>query len=64
MTNDPIVEDVRKAGEAYLAKFNFDVKAACADLRRLSKERGHQAVSYAPRPAKRLVASKEPRKAG
>ena len=64
MTDDPIVDEVRKAGEAYLAKFNFDVKAACDDLRRLSQERGHQTVSFPPRPAKRLGDTKEPRKAG
>jgi hypothetical protein len=52
MNDDPIVEEVRRAGEAYLAKFNFDLKAACEDLRRLSEENGRKTVSLPPRPVK------------
>lgn len=35
---DPIVEEVRAARQAYAAKFNFDLKAIAADLRKLSRE--------------------------
>ena len=51
MNDDPIVDEVRKAGEAYFAQFNFDLRAICEDLRRRSAERGVQPVSLPPRPA-------------
>jgi hypothetical protein len=50
MNEDPIVEEVRKAGEAYFAQFNFDLRAICEDLRRRSAERGVKTVSLPPRP--------------
>jgi hypothetical protein len=50
MKDDPIVDEVRKAGEAYFAQFNFDLHAICEDLRRRSAERGVQAVALPPRP--------------
>jgi hypothetical protein len=49
--NNPIVDEVRKAGEAYFAEFKFDLRAICADLQRRSAERGVQPVSFPPRPA-------------
>ena len=52
MNDDAIVDEVRKAGEAYLARFNFDLDAACDDLRRLSEERGQKTVSLPPRAPK------------
>lgn len=30
---DPIVEEVRQAREAYAARFNYDIKAICRDIR-------------------------------
>lgn len=50
MNDDPIVDEVRKAGEAYFAQFNFNLQAICEDLRRRSAERGVQAVKLPPRP--------------
>ena len=53
MKDDPIVDEVRRAGEAYLAQFNFDLKAACADLQRRTEEAGQagrRVVSLPPRP--------------
>ena len=53
MIEDPIVEKVRRAGEAYFARFNFDLNAICEDLRRSAEEAaraGHKVVSLAPRP--------------
>ncbi|HEX4055283.1 MAG TPA: hypothetical protein VHX86_13550 [Tepidisphaeraceae bacterium] len=53
---DPIVDEIRRAGEAYLSQFNFDVKAACDDLRRRTDEarrEGRRVVSFPP---KRIVA--------
>ena len=52
MMDDPIVEEARRAGEAYLAQFNFDMKAACQDLRRRTREAaraGRRVLSLPPR---------------
>jgi hypothetical protein len=49
---DPIVDEVRRAGEKYLAQFDFNMKAACDDLRRRTEEArraGRQVVSFPPR---------------
>jgi hypothetical protein len=54
MNEDPIVEEVRRAGDAYFKRFNYDVKAAFADLRRRTEEArkaGRKVVSRPPRPA-------------
>ena len=47
---DTIVEEVRKAREEYAAKFNFDLDAICADLRRKQKLTGGPVVSLPRRP--------------
>ena len=47
---DPIVDEVRKAGEAYLVQFNFDFEAACNDLRRRSAEAERPTIALKPRP--------------
>jgi hypothetical protein len=49
---DPIVDEVRRAGKAYFAKFKFDLKAICEDLRRRSREEGRKVVSLPPRRVK------------
>lgn len=49
MRDDPIVEEVRKAREAYAAKFNYDLDAIVEDLRRQQRESGRTFVSYPPR---------------
>jgi hypothetical protein len=49
MTNDPIVEEVRRAGDAYFRQFNYDLKAALDDLRRRSERAGRETVSRPPR---------------
>ena len=52
MKDDPIVDEVRRAGEAYLAQFGFDLKAACADLQRRTEEAagaGRKVVTLPPR---------------
>ena len=43
---DPIVEEVRKRGEEYAAKFDFDPRKMGEDLRRLQKESGEPVVSF------------------
>jgi len=52
MTDDPIIDEVRRAGEAFLAQFDFDMKAACDDLRRRTDEArrsGRQVLSLPPK---------------
>lgn len=61
MKDDPIVDEVRKAGEAYLAQFNFDMKTACDDLRKRSEAAGRKTVSLPPRPVKRHGAGRRGR---
>jgi hypothetical protein len=36
--NDPIVAEVRAIRDAYAAKFNYDLKAIAADLKRQAQE--------------------------
>jgi transaldolase len=54
MTEDPIVEEVRRARQEYAARFNYDLAAMVADLQRRTEEArraGRQVVSFPPRPA-------------
>ncbi|GAH87092.1 unnamed protein product, partial [marine sediment metagenome] len=41
---DPIVEEIRKIREAHAAKFNYDLNAICADLKKKEKDCGHPVV--------------------
>lgn len=47
--NDPIVEEIRKIREAHAAKFQFDLRAICQDLRKQEKTCGHPLVSLPPK---------------
>jgi hypothetical protein len=59
MTRDPIVEEVRRAREALLARFNGDLHALVQDVRRREAESGRRVVHLPPRlPAERLTNSK------
>jgi hypothetical protein len=49
MKKDPIVEDIRKIREAHAAKFNYNLKAICADLKKKEKDCGHRVVSLPPK---------------
>ena len=62
---DPIVEEARQAGQAYIDSFGGDLKAVVEDLRRRTEERrraGWPVVSLPPR----LVepSATEPKKVG
>jgi len=52
MENDPIVEEIRNIREAHAVKFNYDLKAICADMKKKEKDCGHPVVSL---PAKRRL---------
>ena len=45
--SDPIVEEVRRAREAYAARFNYDLRAIYRDLKEKEKRSGRKVVSYA-----------------
>ena len=49
MEKDPIVEEMRKVREAHAAKFNYNLKAICADLKKKEKDCGHPVVSLPPK---------------
>lgn len=46
---DPIVEEVRRHGEAYSARFKFDIEPILADLQRQQAESGAKIVSFVDR---------------
>ncbi len=49
MKSDAIVEEVRKVREAHAAKFNNNLSAICADLKKKEKDSGHPVVSRQPK---------------
>jgi hypothetical protein len=49
MDPDPIVEEVRRIRAEYAAKFNYDLRALCEDVRRRSEQAGIKPVSLPPR---------------
>jgi hypothetical protein len=52
MWNDPIVEEVRRVREDYVARFNFDIAAMLDDIKKReieAKAQGKKYVSFPPR---------------
>ena len=45
--SDPIVDEVRRARDAYAARFNYDLRAIYRDLKEQEKRSGRKLVSYA-----------------
>ena len=45
--SDPIVDEVRRAREAYAARVNHDLRAIYRDLKEQEKRSGRPIVSYA-----------------
>jgi len=50
MKDDPLVEEARRAGQAYIDSFHGDWKAIIADLERRSRDAGRAVVSHPPKP--------------
>jgi hypothetical protein len=44
--SDPIVDEVRRARDAYAARSNYDLRAICRDLREQEKRSGRKIVSH------------------
>jgi hypothetical protein len=63
MKDDLLVEEARRAGQAYCDRFNHDLDAIFEDLHRRTEEArksGREVVSLPPRPARvALVVSKK-----
>jgi hypothetical protein len=45
--SDPIVDEVRRARDAYAARFNYDLRAIFRDLKAQEQRSGRKIVSYA-----------------
>ena len=45
--SDPIVDEVRRARDAYAARFNYDLRAIYRDLKDQEQRSGRKVVSYA-----------------
>ena len=52
MPADPIVEEVRKARDAYAKGHNYDLDAICRDLRERQQKGHRKVVSFPPKPVK------------
>jgi hypothetical protein len=64
MWEDPIVAEIRKIRDEHAAKFNYDIAAICADIRRQEKESGRQYVTYPPRRPESAVEASAPKAKG
>lgn len=49
MWNDPIVEEVRKVRNAHAKKFNYDLQAIVADLKKQQETSKRKFVTRSPR---------------
>jgi hypothetical protein len=47
---DPLIEEPRQAGQAYIASFKGDRRAMLADLRQRQQQEGRQVVALPPKP--------------
>jgi len=49
MWEDPIVAEIRRIREEHAARYNYDLRAICEDLKEQERKSGRQFVSYPPR---------------
>jgi hypothetical protein len=54
---DPIVEEVRKAREDYLRRFNYDLDAIFRDLKEQEQKSGREVVSLPPKRIESVASS-------
>jgi hypothetical protein len=54
MWKDEIVDETRRAREAYAASLNYDLEAIYRDLKAKERECGHPVVSLPPKPPLQL----------
>jgi hypothetical protein len=46
---DPIVEEIRRIRDEHAKKFNYDLKAICADIRKQQAQYGDRVVRLTPK---------------
>ena len=49
MERDPIIEEVRRLREEYVASFNYNLDAIARDLKEHEGKSGHKVVSLSPK---------------
>ncbi|MEW5830142.1 MAG: hypothetical protein AB1846_14710 [Chloroflexota bacterium] len=49
MWNDPIVDEVRRVRDAHARKFNYDLQAIAADLKKQQETSGRKFITLPPR---------------
>jgi hypothetical protein len=47
MTEDPIIEEIRRNRKQLAARFNYDLRAIAADARKRQRAHGKRVVSFA-----------------
>ena len=57
MTNDPIIEEVRRARDEYARRFNYDLDAICRDLQEKQNQPGKNVVSFPPKRPQHVASS-------
>ncbi len=59
MMKDPIIEELHKFREEWAARFNYDIHAIVADLRRSQQEENRQVVNLPPKRVADVSAGQE-----
>ena len=54
MQLDPIVEEVRKARDAYAKRFNYDLDAICQDLQEKQRLGKRKVISLPPKRPRKM----------
>ena len=49
MQNDPIVEEMRKNGQDFIARYNHDLEAICKALKEKEQALGRKIIQRSPR---------------
>lgn len=60
MTEDPIIEEVRRHRRARAAKFNYDIDAIAEDARKRERAGGHKVIRPPKRKTRRAGAKAGP----
>lgn len=50
MMHDPITEEIRRFRQEHAQRFQLNLDAICADLRKIQQECGHPVVTFKPKP--------------
>jgi hypothetical protein len=59
MRQDNIINEIHQIRERYAKRFNFDLKAMCADLREKQRKSGRAVVAFPPKRVQPLAVSKK-----